>query len=395
MNHFYASYSGHGFQLEPASIANVMPWVLLIIVIAIVGGITKKRGTPVRNDPDVMSLDTMKTLRGIALILLILGHFYIKCVRGIQPLEYGGEYAVAIFLFVSGFGLAKKYGLTGLRRDFLSKRIKKLILPVWITLLFFYVLDFVILKRQHSLLKIGLSIIGIINQDPPNGPDWFISFILCLYAIYYLVSLLHVSGSIKAFIILILSCGICWVILSVPFLAYFGMWTKYPLVFPIGVLCGIMRRPIAIFLKQLSKGYWVVYIVIFLAFLAIYRYKFGIEWIESATKGAIPIPLIEALRLAYLAGCIILLSYALERTKFKSRFLSFLGNYSFEVYLVHMPFMAYYDFMLFRKPFIFYFMVYCCFVMALAIGLQKAVEYLNPRIFDWNRLIGRRRIITE
>ena len=86
-----------------------------------------------------------------------------------------------------------------------------------------------------------------------------------------------------------------------------------------------------------------------------------------------PIPLIVAL---------IMLSVILDSSKYESRVLSLLGVYSFEIYLVHYPFMVYYDFLLYRKPLIFFFFVYLSVIVLLGYLLRVISNYLNNIAFE-------------
>ena len=72
----------------------------------------------------------------------------------------------------------------------------------------------------------------------------------------------------------------------------------------------------------------------------------------------------------------------LEARGLKSGMLQFLGKYSFEVYLLHFPFMVYYDFFIFRKPLVFFFFVYAIFVLLLSVLLQRAAVCLDGFIFS-------------
>ena len=71
----------------------------------------------------------------------------------------------------------------------------------------------------------------------------------------------------------------------------------------------------------------------------------------------------------------------LEARGLKSGTLQFLGKYSFEVYLLHFPFMVYYDFFIFRRPLVFFFFVYAIFVLLLSVLLQRASVCLDGFIF--------------
>ena len=95
--------------------------------------------------------ETSTTLRGIAILLLIFGHLSLKCVEGGWPFPYAGSWAVTTFLYLSGVGLAKTYGLQRIDRKFWIKRLRRIAFPVWLTYLLFYVLDFLLLGKATTL----------------------------------------------------------------------------------------------------------------------------------------------------------------------------------------------------------------------------------------------------
>lgn len=57
-------------------------------------------------------------LRGAAILLLLLGHFVLFCVKGAFFFEAAGNWAVMIFLFISGVALTKNMEWTTWKRDF-------------------------------------------------------------------------------------------------------------------------------------------------------------------------------------------------------------------------------------------------------------------------------------
>jgi peptidoglycan/LPS O-acetylase OafA/YrhL len=74
--------------------------------------------------------ESTKTLRGLAVLFLILGHFSNQVADSFLPLYWAAAWAVIIFLFASGIGLTKKYGLSKLSAGFWKNRIKRLMFPV-------------------------------------------------------------------------------------------------------------------------------------------------------------------------------------------------------------------------------------------------------------------------
>ena len=95
----------------------------------------------------------------------------------------------------------------------------------------------------------------------------------------------------------------------------------------------------------------------------------------------VPIEILKVFRPIAFAGPIVIFLWIYKHIPLQSRFLSFLGNYSYEIFLLHVPFMAKYDFFLFRKPFIVYFFVYLAFLMVTGFLLGKMSDRISDRIF--------------
>jgi hypothetical protein len=66
----------------------------------------------------------------------------------------------------------------------------------------------------------------------------------------------------------------------------------------------------------------------------------------------------EVLRPLYFLGSLTMAGFLLDNLGVRSGLLVLLGNYSFEIFLLHQPFMQSYDFFLFRKPLWLYFFLY-------------------------------------
>ena len=81
------------------------------------------------------------------------------------------------------------------------------------------------------------------------------------------------------------------------------------------------------------------------------------------------------------AAAVAFLIPRIDAAQHRSCLLVFFGSYSFEIYLVHFPFMEYYDFDLFRKPLVLFFFMYLGFVTALAVGLKSLTVRFNALTF--------------
>ena len=116
----------------------------------------------------------------------------------------------------------------------------------------------------------------------------------------------------------------------------------------------------------------IVILLFFFVFLTIFYYwsyiaiTFYNWWHIAIIKNLFyilnPIPLLFA---------IVLFLFLYEKINYQSTFLVFLGNYSYEIYLLHLPFMNKYDFFLYREPLYFFFFVYLSLLIVISITLAK------------------------
>lgn len=374
----YLSHLNNLNQINAEYGRNSLLIIFSIIFIFIFASISRKDETDLLNNKnDVFSYGSSTILRGMAILLLCIGHFAIKCIEGVLPFEYAGEYAVIIFVFLSGIGLTKKYNTSSIPRAFLFTRIKKLIIPVWLCLILFYLLDYLLANRIHTLNKIILSFLGIINSEPPNGPDWFISYIIFLYFNFYIVSFLSIAKFWKIILLIGLSYGMLFFVYYYPDFNYVNMWIKYSIVFPVAVLIGLHLNVVFKWIVKVRTFSIVLFYVLMAFFLVSYLIKLGLQPVTTLFSSGLISEIIISVRPVYLILFIVMLAYEIDRFKYYSRFLKFLGDYSMEIFLLHMPFMVYYDFFLFRKPLFIYFFIYGLFIIIMAFLLKKIVLKMN------------------
>ena len=101
---------------------------------------------------------------------------------------------VAIFVFISGYGLSYKYKEGFGKKQFYISRFKKLYFNYWCIWLLFVPISVFVFHRTfadvygtHTILKSGLDILGLLNltgQLGYNATWWFYSCIIVLYMIY-------------------------------------------------------------------------------------------------------------------------------------------------------------------------------------------------------------------
>ena len=166
--------------------------------------------------------NTTNNLKGISIIFIILHHIN-------QEL---GPVGVAIFFFVSGYGIMRQYQIKG--PSYLKSFLPHRLLPI-VTL---YILAMVLIfPIKHFLMGLTLkqAAISMTNGAPFVNDSWFILAIIFFYLAFWLAMKLSKGHALPLFAILLLLTAI-----------YTGyIWKKgmgewlinAAFVFPTGVLC--------------------------------------------------------------------------------------------------------------------------------------------------------------
>jgi peptidoglycan/LPS O-acetylase OafA/YrhL len=362
VDHFYANYS----------------LIVISFIFIFLFFISLKKKKP-QND-EFLSIDTGDTLRGVAIIVLIFHHFFSKCVDGESFLTIAGNWAVTIFLYISGIALYKTYGLKALNSKFIVNRIKRLLFPTWITLTVFYLMDYVLIHTDSYTFKgVVLHYMGILFPLPPNAPAWFVTYIAFLYIVYFLVTKTEHSDLFKIgnmYFYCLVSSIIILIFSNNILLANFHIWKQYTFLFPTSVLIGIYSSRINSIFLRLYK-YPVLYLILIIFFMLPALMEIQFNFISQIVGREVYLLMITALRGGSFFISLIAITIFLDRMVFSSKILIFLGKNSFEIFLIHVPFMVYYDMFLFRKPLVLFFFIYLIFILLLSIGLKKITNKMN------------------
>ena len=181
--------------------------------------------------------DAGNMLRGIAILLVMLGHT--KIVR------MGGAGGVALFLILSGYGLNCSCESKG-PKGYWLRRIK----TVWLPYFFVGVLDVFLLKPRGAgpvLCTLAGLDLGMI-ADPTM---WYISYVFFWYLAYYVLARLFGGFPVqkrRIFITagLLLACAPCVLLSRLGFWHAGSLAKTYVLCFPLGVgmsACREIRSP--------------------------------------------------------------------------------------------------------------------------------------------------------
>ena len=312
-------------------------------------------------------------LKGLAIFFVILGHLWVHVAKEKPILILSGD-AVSMFLILSGFGLTISSGSKKIIfKKFLAKRISRVMVPYWIATVMILVLDYILLDKILNTKSIIMTFFGFnvtTELDHLDFVRWFVTLILGWYVIFFIIQN-NVKIHKRASIYLLL--GTCFVLFEY-YLFHIG-WYQF-LSFPAGCI-------IALHYKKLNTS-WNInrktimgFATISILIAAVYKMIINSEQIWPYLVHSIP-----NIILTFIAeGNSILLNLSifvffgyLGEKGFESRFLRFLGKYSYELFLVHGVFLIKYNmFFIHPNPFSISmsFTLFFVFIILISISISK------------------------
>lgn len=266
----------------------------------------------------------MAPLRALLAFAVLFGHFQFYDVPALMPLRHLAPVSVAMFLFISGYGLAYSYQQKGdeYLRSFFSKRILKILIPA-------------ILVTLLQIILFGNGGIGIVDRAQlifSNGNTmmphyWYVWAILFFYVLFWLCYK-FARGWFSRLAVLI---GVICFTLVTSLSGFDRCWWICSLAFPTGLYFTELKPRLFSFCEERKLNYWLTILVSGVAFVGFFMTGSPSCW----TLCYVFVPLIGALIIS-----------RLPLDKFKLPILRFIGMVSYEIYLVHITVMS-----LFRESF--------------------------------------------
>lgn len=299
---------------------------------------------------ELLPLNKTQELKGVATFAVVFGHvgyFLVDDNRFLFPLSVGAGVGVNIFLFLSGYGLTlgkMKKPLAPL--PFYQKRVLKIFIPLWLVLIGFFVLDALVLDRHYSLTYMLRSMLGFFPKaDMPSDVDsvlWYITWTLFYYLLLPIV-FMRQRVWLTALILFVLGQGlVLWN--PAPIEPVTRLYEVHTVAFPLGVLIASLlfesrehHNPLAqkvrTLREKLKAGRYYAAVIVLLA-LIVYSMYFDSGIGQSTAKEQI---------MSLIATLSLVLLFAISHLQFE--FLSLIGVYSYEIYLLHWPLLSRYDFL--------------------------------------------------
>jgi len=316
---------------------------------------------------ELLDKQTATAIKGFAIFQIIIGHlnYYV-----LEPrINLGGlsEYGVSTFLFLSGYGLYESFKRNGLK-TFFEKRFLRVYIPFFIANVLLIFLDYLLLGK--SLGSYYSYILYTIGYKTSTGNFWFIHYLFLWYFMFY-VSFAFCETKNKKILMLFL-CSI------IPFLfvSHQNYWEALPVfLFPFGVFIAAYKDRIEIFFNKFHNKNILRKVAVFVLFLVCYKYFVN----PSVPKIAIISTLALSIHKVIITSVCVSTFLIIFRERLSVFFL-FIGNISFELYLLHGSFMYSYDFIMYKFPVIWSFYFYLFFIIFLSYVLKKISSNVSFKI---------------
>jgi peptidoglycan/LPS O-acetylase OafA/YrhL len=283
-----------------------------------------------KNSDSYLSKEKCASLRGIMAISIILHHLSERFSEYpvLNQFERVGYLIVAIFFFLSGYGLMCSYKIKG--KEYFKGFWKTRIGYLFIVYFLISVVYFVYFNAVGEHISFSDFLLSFINGVPTAVFSWYIIVQLLFYIIFYSVFFFFdkTKNYIKIIIVFILT--ICMMV-AFYMLKFAFYWYISDLAFVGGLLYSEYKKKIDLLLKK-------HYIIMLSATLVGCAISILLPVLASKInfQSTLLYPLSRNMFSMLLAVFLVFIMYKID---FKSKVLSYIGSISLEIYLIHGLFM--------------------------------------------------------
>lgn len=208
-----------------------------------------------------LTRDRSTVLKGILSLLIILSHTNFHAdIPVFKTITNWGGTKVALFFFLSGYGLISSYLRvgSGYMDGFLVKRIWKIVKPLLVITLVYLGVVFLDKKTFPS------DIIGalFLQGKTPLPYSWFVYVIILAYIVFFFVFRLKIKVEKKIIFVFI---GLLLVSLGLYKLGFDRAWWVSNLAFPTGLVYGLYEEKLLSFSRQKYINLFLVPVCVLLA----------------------------------------------------------------------------------------------------------------------------------
>lgn len=325
---------------------------------------------------DFLSLPVSKGLQGFCAVLIVMHHISQQLAENAGPLhwlENVGVCFVGIFFFFSGYGLLKSLlNKEDYLKGFFRKRMPVILIP-------FYVIIFIFLAFSLSIGDVYTpgELIGIITGWLLlNTHMWYIVEIAIFYIAFYFIFrfIKKRSTALAVMTVFVVLVTVGSLLLGHGDYWFQGeWWFNTSLLFVIGMFIAQYETQIVAFIKRFYAAALVLFAAATALFFSatMYMLENYSYWSETETSLAYGDKFrCLSVQLPFVICFVFLLLIITMKVQFKNPILSFLGNISLELYLIHNLFLILFSWIpgfVIEDRVLFTFAVLCCSITAATI----------------------------
>lgn len=322
----------------------------IALVIVLIGILGYKQTIVVDWGNQYLSLYNTNHIKGFFSLVILFHHLTqnISEESSYFGLRNFGYLAVAIFFFFNGFGLMHKIHLDGNYLDsFVKKRVLKIVCPFLFVYVIYIIMD-IFEGKSYTIIDIVKS---FINGCPIAENLWYVIFIILYYMTFYVLAKqfgkndVRLLGGVTAF--LLVWCLFCF-------------WRKFAphwFISCFAILLGMIWETYRDKMEIILKKFYVSLLVLFLVLFCICHYGYVLT---IATRAAFALAILATL---FFTVVVLLLNMKLQN---KGKHLQFIGNISFELYMLHGLFIDLFrgNYIYIRNDFLYIVFVIICVILS-------------------------------
>lgn len=317
-------------------------------------------------------------MKGFAILAIVFSHigYFLSTDTGfLWPMSVLAGVGVSLFLFLSGFGLT----VSALNKtlsivQFYLRRIKRLMIPLWLIISFFFFLDYFWLGKIYPNNEIIRSYFGFFPVADLflnlNSPLWYFTLILFYYLLFPLTFYKKIPY-LSPVLILVISYFLLKTELPIEINHdVLNMYKTHFAAFPLGILFAVLINDENF--REIKHHFKKIFLRGILKYLLVlvFIYLFGYFSINSGVGESKNIEQTISLITMF----IIIFLFIVKN--FEVKLFSFFGIYSYEIYLIHWPILSRYDYLYKYLPA----WVATAFYLVLFLGIGYLLQKLIKRL---------------
>lgn len=266
---------------------------------------------PMRNQ-DILSRDNTQWMQGVSAIGIMLMHYVMMLESYPRAFNIIGSIGVAVFLFVSGFGINESYKSAGLK-GYWRKRVLRVAVPYWMVLIF---------KMPFNE---GFDpVTCLLNFTLIDSELWFVCFIVRLYAVYWLARKFMPKHTTKILAVFGVACVFMEQLVAEQAFSFFA---------------GYMASEHYDKIRQWGKAKVAKIAACAFAYGTLFTVLKEFQFVRQYI-GTLPFNIVLLNIKLPLAAAIIAAPYLMPQLR-KLKAIGWMGKVSYEIYIVHYNFMPY------------------------------------------------------